>query len=107
MVPPQSRRLTQRLLDPARTERHEGGPAEFTDLETGETATLEIAFSGRAIPCDDGSWTDSEGRSRLEYPTRLHVEEFVEVPGDFAYIVAPLRRLCEAAVATGNPIRWA
>ncbi|MEZ6026230.1 MAG: hypothetical protein R3E85_08615 [Planctomycetota bacterium] len=102
-----AQRVAQRLLDPGRTRRHKGGRAEFTNLETGERAVLKITISGRIIPYEDGSWTDRKGRVRSEYPSRLHVEEQDEVPADFAYITAPLRKLCEAALATGNPIRWA
>jgi hypothetical protein len=39
-------------------------------------------------------------------PGRLRVERRRRSPADFADVVEPLRRLCRAAVATGNPVMW-
>ena len=39
-------------------------------------------------------------------PERLAVRTRSRSGGDFAYIVEPLRRLCAASVATGNPVMW-
>jgi hypothetical protein len=39
-------------------------------------------------------------------PQRLAVEIRPQSVADFGYIVDPLRRLCEASVATGNPVMW-
>jgi hypothetical protein len=39
-------------------------------------------------------------------PDRLAVRSRPRSAADFAYIVDPLRRLCEASVATGNPVMW-
>ncbi|MEW2594565.1 hypothetical protein AB0893_29565 [Micromonospora aurantiaca] len=39
-------------------------------------------------------------------PERLAVRTQSRSGGDFAYIVEPLRRLCAASVATGNPVMW-
>ncbi|MGC4896095.1 hypothetical protein [Micromonospora sp. DT31] len=39
-------------------------------------------------------------------PERLAVRTRSRSGDDFAYVVEPLRRLCEAAVSTGNPIIW-
>ncbi|MEV6520240.1 hypothetical protein AB0M37_31085 [Micromonospora chalcea] len=39
-------------------------------------------------------------------PERLAVRSRSRSGDDFAYIVEPLRRLCAASVATGNPVMW-
>ncbi|MEU8072221.1 hypothetical protein [Micromonospora sp. NPDC049151] len=39
-------------------------------------------------------------------PERLAVRTRSRSGDDFAYVVEPLRRLCAASVATGNPVMW-
>ncbi|MEV0398183.1 hypothetical protein [Polymorphospora rubra] len=39
-------------------------------------------------------------------PPRLRVESRPRTAADFDYVVGALRRLCEASVATGNPVMW-
>ncbi|WP_433282070.1 hypothetical protein [Micromonospora sp. CA-244673] len=46
------------------------------------------------------------GEHGLPPPERLAVRTRGRSAGDFAYIVEPLRRLCAASVATGNPVIW-
>ncbi|MCU0514274.1 MAG: hypothetical protein MUE40_17095 [Anaerolineae bacterium] len=41
-----------------------------------------------------------------DYPALLHVEERPLTPEDFEYILLPLQKVCEAAIATGNPVVW-
>lgn len=39
-------------------------------------------------------------------PERLRLETRHRSPADFGYLVQPLRRLCRAALATGNAVMW-
>lgn len=40
------------------------------------------------------------------YPTAMHVEKRGQEAFHFDYILKPLRRICQAAVLSGNPIVW-
>jgi hypothetical protein len=78
---------------------------EFIDLETERrflcrNGVLQISN------WPDGRLQDDKGRLHFEYPVRLHVTTRQKRPSEFEYILEPLRRMCEAAVETGNPIRW-
>jgi hypothetical protein len=46
------------------------------------------------------------GRPTEPPPQRLRVEHRPRSAADYGYIVEPLRVLCRAAVATGNPVHW-
>ena len=47
-----------------------------------------------------------EQRRQLVRRHRTAVEERPLAPADFATITAALRKVMQAAVATGNPVRW-
>lgn len=76
-----------------RQERLAGGRYRFTDLASGQhcdcTGGLRV---GEAEPA----------------PTSLFqvTLETVSLAAEYEYILAPLRRLAEAAIQTGNPICW-
>ncbi|MFC4912167.1 hypothetical protein [Actinomadura gamaensis] len=78
-----ARRCTQR--------RVRAGRIRFR-TEDGAETTLDLAS---AIGEQDGS-----------YPARLTVVERPLGGSYFDYAVEPLRRVCEAAVETGNPVVW-
>jgi hypothetical protein len=42
----------------------------------------------------------------MEYPRLWHVEQRETDADDFADVIDTLLYLCQAAVETGNPIRW-
>jgi hypothetical protein len=67
-----------------------GGQVEFSD----EATTVRLT-----VPPVGGAATTGP-------PHRLRLETRGQSPADFGYIVQPLRRLCQAAVATGNPVMW-
>jgi hypothetical protein len=100
-------RFRQTLLDPD-TDMHgpEPGRVEFVDLDTGQTFECRIAISGNAIPWPDGRMQDDKGRCRFDHPREIHVETRSVLSTDFAYILDPLTRICQASVETGNPVRW-
>lgn len=75
-------RFEQRVLD--------SGEVEFT----GGGQTVRVAMP-------------PVGGHETSLPHRLVVRQRSRSPADFSYIVAPLRRLCEASVASGNPVMWA
>lgn len=65
-----------------------------------------------AAVCDDAIalghdyQPDSEGRYRPRYAEHFRVEIGSLSASDFGYITGSLRSICEASVATGNPILW-
>ncbi|MEV0429141.1 hypothetical protein [Micromonospora sp. NPDC050495] len=73
-------------------------------------------FTQRPLPGDRVEFTVGGARTVLTMrtvgehgeppPERLAVRTRSRSGDDFAYLVEPLRRLCAAAVATGNPVRW-
>lgn len=73
-------------------------------------------FGQRALPGDRVEFTVSGTRTVVAMrpvgehgeppPERLAVRTRSRSGGDFAYVVEPLRRLCAASVATGNPVMW-
>jgi hypothetical protein len=101
-----SMRFEQRLLEPQTTESYRPGKVEFVDLETGLQFVGRTAVSGKQVPWPDGRMENDKGQCRFEYPRLLHVERRGRTAADFAYIVDPLTRVLQAAVKTGNPVRW-
>jgi hypothetical protein len=75
-----SARFRQRVLP--------NGQVQFSD----ETKSVQIAMP----PVGDKGTP----------PERLRLQTQHQAPAEFGYIVEPLRRLCRAAVATGNPVMW-
>ncbi len=67
------------------------GQVEFSDEATTVRITMP-PIGGAPAAAGPPQW--------LRWETRNHS------PADFDYIVQPLRRLCQAAVATGNPVMW-
>ncbi|MGB2570478.1 hypothetical protein ACPFP2_18800 [Micromonospora citrea] len=73
--------------------------------------TQRVLLDGRVELVGDDSRTvvamRPVGRNGTPPPERLAVRVRTRCADDYAYIVEPLRRLCAAAVATGNPVMWA
>jgi hypothetical protein len=84
-------RFTQQVLESPSEGRH--GLVRFTDPDSAAEMTVDIAPLG--------GW-GADGR----YPRSLRVQVRQFRANDFDYIVVPLTTLCEAALATGNPIYW-
>lgn len=100
-----ARRFEQRLLG-ARPLVGYDGDVEYIDTEGGQRFVGRLTVTGQEIAWPDGRMEDDRGRSRFEYPVRLHVEERQRSAADFAYIVEPLRAVFQAAVTVGNPVYW-
>jgi hypothetical protein len=49
---------------------------------------------------------DASGQLKQSYPQRIHVEERSVDVQYFTYILEPLTYILNAAVETGNPVRW-
>lgn len=99
-----ARHFRQTVLD----HEYNGIPSEvqFMDLETLTTLSSRVAISGEMIYWPDGSLQNEWGQFRFEYPSHMHIEKRVIGAESFAYIIVPLSRLCEIAIATDNPIKW-
>ncbi len=78
----------------------------WEDLDTGDIFESGIAISGKQIPWEDGTWQRADGKCRFEYPSEFHVEQQPRLVTDFDYITSALRKVFEASVRTGNPVRW-
>ncbi|WP_144972704.1 hypothetical protein [Bremerella volcania] len=78
----------------------------WKNLDTGEIYASRLAIAGKAIPWEDGNWTNDQGQHRFEYPEELHVEQRPWPVTDFDFIVTALRKIFQASVETGNPVRW-
>jgi hypothetical protein len=49
---------------------------------------------------------NNKGQFRFGYPKEFCVEHREVVPRHFDYVVDPLIRVFQAAIQTGNPVRW-
>jgi hypothetical protein len=83
-----SRHFEQRPLPALEGSPKSYMPTLYTDLASEQ----QCACPMRAIEADT--------------PCALRVEERQQTPADFAYILGPLTRIFQAAIATGNPVRW-
>ncbi len=94
-------------------------PDGFFVLDVGSDppATLfrSTRFRQRVVPDGQVEFSDAASSVRITMapvggpetaPERLRMELRHQSPADFNYIVTPLRRLCQAAVETGNPVMW-
>lgn len=84
-------RLEQRLLHPETLQ------VEYVDLDTGRMFACNTPFGQAFI--------GEHGLPRMVYE-RLHVELLPSPENRFAYITDPLRRVLQASLQTGNPVRW-
>jgi hypothetical protein len=100
-----SMRFEQNLLNRGLRKLVRRSAAEFVDQESGERFRCREGIL-HISPWPDGRMQSDEGKFHIVYPTRMHVTKRERRASEFDYIVFPLRRLCEAAVETGNPIRW-
>jgi hypothetical protein len=75
-------------------------------LDSGQESPPIPPISGEQIPWPDGRMQDDGGRCRFAHPRRLRVASRGLTAEDFDVILGALRRLFEASVATGNPVRW-
>jgi hypothetical protein len=100
-----SMRFKQHLLEPELIEAPRNGKVEFVDLESGRHFICNDAVR-ETVAWPDGRWTDDRGRVCLHYPRRMHVETRRIDAARFSFLLDPLTRIFEAAVATGNPVRW-
>jgi len=101
-----SNRFKQNLNNRGITERHGSAEVQYTDLNDGSTFTCSSAISGKQIQWDDGNWENEKGQVRFEYPENFKTEVKEREPGEFRYIIEPLKIICEASIETDNPIRW-
>lgn len=99
-----SMKFQQNLLNKGLRKLLRRPAVEFIDLEKGESIHCRHGVL-RISNWPDGRLQDDRGRLHFEYPARLHVTTRQRYPSEFEYILGPLRRICEAAVETGNPIR--
>jgi hypothetical protein len=100
-----SMRFQQRLLDRGLRKLLKRSVAEFVDIETGNKIRCHRGVF-RIRRWADGMMQDDQGMLQTDYPARLHVSKRERQASEFKYIVSPLRKLCEASIETGNPIRW-
>jgi len=49
---------------------------------------------------------DQEGRPCHHAPRQLRVERQPVTPDRYRYAVDPLKRICRAGLAPGNPVAW-
>jgi len=83
--------VEQRLIEP------ESQLVEYVNRETGESFRCKTPF-GLPTTGDDGL-----PRMALQH---FHVDLRPPAESRFAYIIDPLTRVLQAAVETGNPVRW-
>jgi hypothetical protein len=75
-------------------------------LDTGRPSDPMPPIHGAEIPWPDGRSQDDAGRRRFACPRHLRVVTRSLHAADFDHILGALRRVFEAAVATGNSVRW-
>lgn len=85
-------RVEQQLLHP------EELLVEYVDRDSERRFQCRVPF-GKVMPGEDGL-----PRMALQF---FHVELRPTTPMRFLYILEPLKRILQASVATGNPVRWA
>jgi hypothetical protein len=103
--PFRSMKFQQNLLNKGLRKLLRSTAAEFVDFESGKTFRSRQGLFN-ILPWPDGRKQNDEGKFHVGYPTRMHVGKRERKVSEFDHIVGPLRRLCQAAVETGNPIRW-
>lgn len=74
-----------------------------------------VRFRQRVLPGERVEFSDGSGSVRITMPPvgdagsppeRLRLETRHQSQADFGYIIESLRRLCRAAMATGNSVMW-
>jgi hypothetical protein len=104
-------------VDPAGFFVLDPGAADPPDpADPAGTLFRSTRFRQRVLPGRLGEFSDVAGTVRVAMPPvggaggappgQLRLERRRQSPADFADVVEPLRRLCRAAVATGNPVMW-
>ncbi|MEZ6045589.1 MAG: hypothetical protein R3C11_08435 [Planctomycetaceae bacterium] len=68
----------------------------WNDLNTGDAYATSTALK----------YFSDEEQDELEPPLEFYFGLEQETPGSFDYIVEPLRTVFQAALITGNPVRW-
>jgi hypothetical protein len=69
----------------------------------------KLMFRSTRFGYVDGMLVDGDQRVEWDFeplPPRLRVETRLVGPAEFAYIVEPLRKVCQVSVETGNPVVW-
>jgi hypothetical protein len=89
-------RFEQRLIESESLDKRE--QFEFIDLDSDRRFTSSTAL--RVFVQGE------DGQLRQEYPHLLHVEQRGIEADYFAYVLDPLKTIFQAAVETGNPVRW-
>jgi hypothetical protein len=82
-----------------------GEEVVFRNLQTGVTFRSPVGVT-REVPWPDGRIQNDDGRVNQACPKQLKVKRVVRLPDDLEYILRPLRRIFDASVVTGNPVRW-
>jgi len=102
-----SKRFEQILLEPKKADNMEEDQwVMFRSCDGRQSLICDLPVSGDFIPWSNGEMEDEHGRMRFHRPRFLHFEQRERTRQEYDYIVQPLRVLCEAAIATGNPICW-
>jgi hypothetical protein len=76
-------------------------------LDSGQESPPIRPVSGEQIPWPDGRMEDDDRRCRFAHPRRVRLTSRGLTVEDFDFILGALRRLFEASLATGDPVRWA
>jgi hypothetical protein len=100
-----SKRFEQRIIKGGLLKRFRRTMVEYVDLDTGERFVCREAV-GRPVRWPNGQIQNEKGEMRLDYPVRMEMMSRERKASDFEYILKPLRKICEASMETGNPIRW-
>ncbi len=78
---------------------------EFVDLDSGLRYCCSEPMI-KIIYWPDGRLQNAEGQIRLGHPLRMHVVKRKREASDFEAVINLFQSIFEAAIKTGNPIRW-
>jgi hypothetical protein len=98
-----SMRFTQKII--SNPVAPNGPGVEFVDLESGSTVRCANPIL-RFVTWPDGGIQNENGQFNVQHPQELHLASRKVTAKDHEYVAGNLRKICEAAVETGNPIRW-
>jgi hypothetical protein len=98
--------VIQTFLDHVDQDKLYSGRVKLTDPSTGMEFICKSVIWGQEIPWPDGRMTNDNGQVRRQRVKKFHVEIRDQVSSQFGYILEPLRKVFQASVSTGNPVRW-
>ncbi|UXI66765.1 hypothetical protein [Tahibacter amnicola] len=82
------------------------GHALVRDIGTGVTYRNSPIIQSHPKPWPNGRLQDTKGRFNQRTPRYVHLERRPQSAAEFTYFTDDLKRLCSAAIETGNPIQW-